>query len=68
MSKAEIIKEQCRKVAATGRTNMFDAKAVFEIATEMNFSELADFIFMNTKAYSKLILTGELSDADIIEL
>lgn len=68
MSKAEIIKEQCRKVAATGRTNMFDAKVVFEIAMEMDFGELADFIFTNTKAYSKLILTGELSDADIIEL
>lgn len=67
LSKAEVIKEQCRKVAATGRTNMFDAKAAFEIALDMGFHELADFIFMNTKSYSSLILTGELSDADIVE-
>jgi len=60
LTKAEVIKEQCRKVAATGRTNMFDTKAAFEIALEMGFNELADFIFMETKRYSILILTGEL--------
>jgi hypothetical protein len=67
-SKAEVIKEQCRAVAKTGRTNMFDSKAAFEIALEMDCYELADFIFMNTPAYSRLILTGELSDSDIIEI
>ena len=64
LSKAEVIKEQCRKVAATGRTNMFDTKAVFEIAAEMGFHELADFIFMDTKRYSNLILTGELENVE----
>ena len=64
VSKAESIKTQCREVAATGRSNMMDWKAVFEIAVEMGFNELADFIFMNTKAYSTLILTGELNDTD----
>ena len=59
-NKAEIIKEQARKIAKTGRSNMFDAKAVFEIAMEMGFAELADFIFTDTKGYSTLILTGEL--------
>ena len=68
LSKNGVIREQCRKVAATGLSNMFDVKAVFEIALEMDFEELADFIFMNTKAYSRLILTGELNDADIVEL
>jgi hypothetical protein len=67
LSKAEVIKEQCRKVAATGRTNMFDSKAAFEVALEMDCYELADFIFMNTKAYGNLILTGELTDTDIVE-
>ena len=62
MSKAEIIKQQARAVAKTGRTNMFDIKAVFEIALEMEFDELADFIYMDTKRYSNLILTGELPD------
>jgi hypothetical protein len=65
--KSDIIKTQCRLVGLTGRTNMFDSKAAFEIALEMGFDELADFIFMNTKAYSNLILTGELDDADLIE-
>ena len=67
LSKAELVKWQCRQVAKTGRTNMFDSKAAFEIALEMGFDELANFIFMNTKAYSKLILTGELSDDDMKE-
>ena len=62
MNKAEIIKSQVQAVAKTGRTNMFDVKAVFEIALEMEFDELADFIYMDTKRYSNLILTGELPD------
>ena len=41
---------------------MFDIKAVFEMALEMEFDELADFIYMDTKRYSNLILTGELPD------
>jgi len=64
-SKAETIKTQCRKVADTGRTNMFNTKAVFEIAIELGFNELADFIFTDTRRYSSLILTGELDDADL---
>jgi hypothetical protein len=67
LTKAEMVKEQCRAVAKTGRTNMFDVRAAFDIAAEMGFMELCDFMFMNTPAYSTLILTGELSDADIIE-
>ncbi len=67
LGKSEVVKEQCKAVARTGRTNMFDSKAAFEIALEMGFHELADFIFMNTKAYGNLILTGELTDADIVE-
>jgi hypothetical protein len=65
--KSDIIKTQCRLVGLTGRTNMFDTKAVFEIALEMDFDELANFIFMDTKRYSNLILTGELEDADLTE-
>lgn len=64
LSKAEVVKEQCRKVAATGRTNMFDTKVVFEIAMEMGFNELANFISMDTKRYSSLILTGELENVE----
>jgi hypothetical protein len=39
--------------------NMFDVKAVFELAMKHGFYELADFIFTDTKAYSSFILTGE---------
>ena len=42
-----MLKEQYQQVATTGRTNMFDVKAVFEIAVEMGFFELTDFIFMS---------------------
>ena len=64
ISKTEVIKTQCRAVAATGRTNMFDVKAAFEIAVEMGFNELADFIFTDTKRYTELILTGETETAE----
>ena len=55
----DAVREQILAVRATGRTNMFDVKAVFELALEMDFPELADYIFMDTKAYSHFILTGE---------
>jgi len=64
MNKADVLKTQCRQVAATGRTNMMDWKAVFEIAVELGYHELADFIFMDTRGYSKLILTGEIDDVE----
>jgi hypothetical protein len=65
LPKSEVIKEQCREVAATGRTNMFDARAVLDIAFEMGFGELADFIATDKKGYGTLILTGELEDSDL---
>ena len=39
--------------------NMFDAKAVFELAVSEGYYELADFIFTDTRSYSRFILTGE---------
>ena len=50
--------EQIMAIRDEGLTNMFDAKAVFEIAVEKNFYALADFIFMNMPSYSKFILSG----------
>lgn len=55
----EQIKKQILAIRQTGVTNMFDIKTVFELAVQMNYYELADFIFMNTKAYTYFILTGE---------
>jgi len=51
--------EQILAIRDSGLTNMFDAKAVFELALEKDFYALADFIFMNTPGYSKFILTGD---------
>jgi hypothetical protein len=67
LTKVEIITESVRAVGQTGRVNMFSAREVFDIAMEMGFITLCDFMFMNTPAYSNLILTGELSEEDIIE-
>jgi len=39
--------------------NLFDIRAVFELALEQNYDELADFIFSSTEAYSTFILTGQ---------
>jgi hypothetical protein len=39
--------------------NLFEAKAVFELAIKYNFYELADLVFCDTRAYSTFILTGE---------
>jgi hypothetical protein len=39
--------------------NMFDVKAVFELAVKHNFYELVDLVFCDTRAYSAFILTGE---------
>ena len=51
--------EQILEIRDSGLTNMFDAKAVFELALEKDFYALADFVFMNTPGYSKFILTGD---------
>ena len=53
------VTEQIIAIRDEGRTNMLDAKTVFEIAVEKDFFALADFIYMNTQGYSKFIMTGE---------
>ncbi|MDR1364074.1 MAG: DUF5049 domain-containing protein [Oscillospiraceae bacterium] len=55
----EIIKSQILKIRDSGLTNMFDVKAVFELAVKNDFYELADFVSENPKEYSKFILTGK---------
>jgi hypothetical protein len=58
--KSDIIKTQARLVANSGRTNMFDKKAAFEIAVELDYHEFADFIFSHSDSYGNFILTGKL--------
>jgi hypothetical protein len=59
----ELIIEEINKVRFNPLApNMFDVKAVFELAMELDCVTLANFIFMDTRTYSTLILTGELAD------
>ncbi len=50
---------QIMDIRDSGITNMFDAKAVFELAVAKDYYELADFIFSYTPHYSNFILTGK---------
>ena len=60
----EKIKEQILAIRDTGKTNMFDANRVQQLANEMNFYELVIFIEENKKAYSNFIMTGEMPNVD----
>lgn len=55
----DTVYEQIMDIRESGTTNMFDAKAVFELAVRKSYNELADFIFMDTTGYMSFILTGE---------
>jgi hypothetical protein len=66
LTRAEQIKAEAKKVAATGKTNMFDRNAVMNLAVELGCDELADFLFMRTNDWGAFVLTGELP-ADIEE-
>ena len=52
-------KAQVLAVRDTGRTNMFDTRAVQRIAFEMDFFELVVMIEERPKEYVHFILTGE---------
>lgn len=57
----EEIKNEILAVRETGATNMLDVGTVREIARQLAFDELADFLSdrKNHKAYCKFILTGK---------
>lgn len=57
----EEIKNEILAIRATGATNMFDVGTVREIARQLAFDELVDFLSdrTNHKAYCKFILTGK---------
>ncbi len=50
--------DQIKAVQISGRTNMFDTEAVFEIALEQGYGILANFIANDKKRYATFILTG----------
>ena len=39
--------------------NLFDVKAVFELALEQGMDELADYVFSSTDRFVNFILTGQ---------
>lgn len=57
----EEIKNEILAVRETGATNMLDVRTVREIARQLAFDELADFLSdrKNHQAYCKFILTGK---------
>jgi len=63
-SVSDTVKEQILAIRATGKTNMFDANSVQNLAFYMGFYELVDFIETDRKAYSKFLLTGGRDDED----
>ena len=57
----EEIKNEILAVRETGATNMLDVRTVREIARQLAFDELADFLSdrKNHQAYCNFILTGK---------
>jgi len=59
----ETVRQQILSIRASGKTNMFDAIAVQQLAIESGFYELAEFIENDRKAYARFILTGKTEDS-----
>ena len=55
----EKIKEQILAIRDTGRTNMFDIRAVQRLAYKAQFYELVCYIDERRDEYVHFILTGE---------
>lgn len=56
------IKEQIIAVRDTGRTNMFDTKAVQRIAFDSGYYELVNYIEENKQGYCDFIVTGKFKE------
>lgn len=53
------VREQILAVRTTGKTNMFDVRAVLDIALFLGFDELAEYLPGHKAEYCRFILTGE---------
>jgi hypothetical protein len=63
LTRRELIIEDVNKVRFCGHApNMFDYKAVFELAVELDCSYLPDFLFAHKDLWGAFVLTGELPD------
>ena len=58
----DAIRKQILAVRDTGRTNMFDTRAVQRIAFEMDFFDLVCFIEEQPGDYVRFIICGDSSD------
>lgn len=56
----ETIRKQLLAVRNSGLTNMFDIRAVKEIAGQRHFNELVDYIKKNRKGYANAIFDGKI--------
>ena len=53
------VREQILYIRDTGLTNMFDVRAVLQIAEAFDFDELSEWLPHHKKEYSSFILYGE---------
>ena len=58
--KINAIKSELLAVRDTCATNMFDLRRVKEIADELEFENLAEYITKNPNGYTNAIFTGEI--------
>lgn len=58
--KINAIRSELLAVRDTGATNMFDSRRVKEIADELGFEEISEYIAKNPKGYSHAIFTGKI--------
>ena len=58
----DAIRKQILAVRDTGKTNMFDTRAVQRIAFEMDFFDLVCFIEEQPKDYVHFIISGDSGD------
>lgn len=54
----ENVKKQIIAIRATGTTNMFDIRGMMEIAKQLGFDELLEFLPENKARYVSFIIEG----------
>jgi len=59
MTMTDKVHEDILAIRASGRCNMLSIHEVFQIAMEQDMLDLAEYLFYETRNYSKFILTGE---------
>jgi hypothetical protein len=64
LTRRELIVEDVNKVRFHPKApNMFDSRAVFELAIELECAYAPDFIFRHTDLWGAFVLTGEMPES-----